>query len=751
MRDCIKRIMEVSGLDKEEAKKILNTLKDEADKMVEGGQGLIDFDEAVKKIAGEELYQAKVKTMQSLRAKVKNNEVRGSFTNNVLPGGDDAITADVYGTWKDLANGKSSIALEVDSTVKKYQTNLTSEIERAGLSAYVKNSANDLNVAKEWNILTGGQEKPTGDANAVKAAKIFHDMTNELRILQNGEGAFIGKLTGFMGAQYHNEARIKATPKDQWVEQVSKIIDAQKMGLLSPETVKTVLGEIYTDITTGKYAQRAANVAASVSKSRELHFDSAESFIWYNQKYGQEGLLQNTAIRIEKSARNYAMMKRLGTRPDEEIARRKDFLKSDWNKKRLDNTWAEIAGKTLQPSNSTAATIGSAIRALNTVTMLGKAALSSLPDMANLVGRLQSNGVPVAESWVRGITAPFKAIKDDKIRKEIARRFAVGHRAAIGSLLGADVSMDNPSGVITKSLNTFFKLNLQNWWSEKAMQTMFVASTTNYHARIAGKSFAELPSDLVTTFKQYGIDEGDWDSIRVAGEKLDDGEVYINNEMIGDKKAAQKYFMMIHDQTSMVTFDPDARTRSMMNLGTQRGTLEGETLRFFWQFKSFGISSLRRGYMDYAARGQYGIMAQVAVGSFGMALVAQALKDIADGREPKPDYAKAVATSGLGGIAADMTVNYLLNSYGKEFIGAIAGPTAGRVNDAVTAAAGNRNRIQGRTYIPGQNLYFTPALEYLFINEAIDTFAPGYIDSIEKKQKKRGEPFLGGSLSRDIQ
>ncbi len=750
MRDCIKRVMEVSGLDKEKAKEMLDTLKNEADKAVEYGQGLVDFDEAIKQIAGDRLYQTKVQTMQSLRAKVKNNEVRASFE-NVRPNGDNAITADIWGTYKNLENGKNSIALEVQSTVEKYQTNLTAELERAGLSDYVKNKTNDLNVAKEWNILTEGQEKPTGDANAVKAAKILHDMTEELRILQNNEGAFIGKLTGFMGAQYHNEARIKATPKADWISYTAETIDAQKMGLLSPEAVKTVLGEIYDDITAGRYAQRAANVAASVSKSREIHFKNAEAFVGYNQKFGMEGLLQNTAIRIEKSARNYAMMKRLGTRPDEELTRRIGFLESDWNKKRAANVWAEITGKTMQPSNATVATVGSAIRAFNTITMLGQAAISSLPDMANLVGRLQSNGVPVVQSWVKGVTAPFKAIKDDAVRKEIARRFAVGHRAAIGALLGSDVTLDNPNGIITKSLNTFFKLNLQNWWSEKAMQTMFVASTTNYHARIADRKFADLPSDLVTTFKQYGIDEADWDSIRAAGEKLDDGEVYINNEAISDKKTAQKYFMMIHDQTKMVTLDADARIRGMMNLGTQRGTLEGETLRFFWQFKSFGISSLRRGYMDYAARGQYGIMAQVAIGSFGMALVSQALKDIVKGKEPELDYTKAVATSGLGGIAADMTVNYMLNSYGKEYVGAIAGPTAGKINDLATAAAGGRNRIYGRSYIPGQNLYFAPTLEYLFINEAIDTFAPGYLNDVEKKMNKRGEPFVGPSLYRDMQ
>lgn len=529
MRDCIKRVMEVSGLDKDKAKELLDSLKNEAENAVANGGGLVDFDEVIKKIAGDKIYQAKVQTLQNLRAKVKESEVYGNLINNVFIGGDSATTAHVWGTYKNLENGKNSIALEVDLTVKEYLTNLTARIEQAGLSKYVKNKANDLNIAKEWNILTGGQEKPTGDANAVKAAKILHDMTDELRILQNNEGAFIGKLTGFMGAQYHNEARIKATPKDQWVGQVENIVDGKKMGLLSPEAIRTVLGEIYDDITAGRYAQRAANVAASVSQSRELHFKDAESFVSYNQKYGMEGLLQNTAIRIEKSARNYAIMKRLGVRPDKTISFIKDNLKDDWNKKRLDNTWAEITGKTLQPSNSTVATTGSGIRALNTVTLLGQAMVSSLPDMSNLVGRLQSNGVPIAESWVKGITAPIKAIKNSEVRNEVARRFAVGHRAAIGSLLGSDVSMDNPNGIITKSLNTFFKLNLQNWWSERAMQTMFVAGTTNYHARIADRSFADLPKDMAVTFKQYGINEKDWESIRLAGEKLDDGEVYINN------------------------------------------------------------------------------------------------------------------------------------------------------------------------------------------------------------------------------
>ena len=760
MRDCIKRIMEVSGLDKEKAKDMLEKLKNKAEEAVRYGDGLVDFDEAVKKIAGEELYQAKIKEMQSLREKVNKAEIQGSFTNNVLPGGDKAITADFWSTWKNLKNGKNSIATKVDTALKKYRTNLVSELQRADVHKYAKNSANDLNVAKEWNRLTGGDEKPTGDANAVKVATIFNKITNELRILQNKSGAFIGKLTGFMGGQYHNEGRIRAVPKEKWVKDVEGFADTKRMGLLSPEAVKVVLGEIYDDIISGKYAQRAINVAASVSQSRELHFKNAESFIAYNKQYGEKGLLQNTAIRVEKSARTYALMERLGVRPDEEAKRRIALISNETDRIRAQRVYDDITGKALQPVNHTIAGVGMAARALMSMVNLGMVVPSSFTDVGRLISTLQSNGVPMVESWVRGVTAPITAITNRKVRQEIAQRYAVGHRALIGSMLGSDVGMDNPTGYITKTLNGYFNLNGMNWWTDKAMQTSVVAMTTNYHARIADVKFKDLDPELLTTFNQYGIDEADWDKIRVAGEKLEDGDVYINNEKITDAKTADKYFMMINDQASRATSDPDARTRTIMSQGFRKGTIEGETLGLLTQFKSFGIASMRTGVMDMVARKQWSIMVQFMVAAYGMALVGQAVKDLARGQEPQLDYTKAAFATGIGGLAADLSVGYVMNSYGEDYGAAIAGPTFGKIFNYMTELSKEEGSWERekyarkrslRKFIPGQNLYFTPALEYLFINEAIDTFAPGYLSDVEKKMNKRGEPLVGPSLYRDMQ
>jgi hypothetical protein len=286
----------------------------------------------------------------------------------------------------------------------------------------------------------------------------------------------------------------------------------------------------------------------------------------------------------------------------------------------------------------------------------------------------------------------------------------------------------------------------------------------NSHARHSGKDFDRLPSSARETLSAYGISGDDWKVVQAAVTDIE-GYKLIDPEKIADVKVREKYENLLFDQSSIATAEPSVRVRAMTNQGKPRGYLVNElwklafqlkpfamtTLRDQWEIGAKGVGKLRRG--DYkGAANEFSYIMQLAIGGTAMAAVGNALSDISKGQEPTFDLARSVSASAFGGLVSDLTVNYALNTYGQQYLARIMAPTFGRANEVVSYAVGASYREPSwRSYIPGQNLYFAPALEYLFINEAIDTFAPGYLNDVEKKMNKRGEPLVGPSLYRDMQ
>jgi len=64
-------------------------------------------------------------------------------------------------------------------------------------------------VARELSRLNGAEAEPTGDAMAVAAAQVFVDALEAARLQQNQQGAWIGKITGYMGRQHHDRLRVQ--------------------------------------------------------------------------------------------------------------------------------------------------------------------------------------------------------------------------------------------------------------------------------------------------------------------------------------------------------------------------------------------------------------------------------------------------------------------------------------------------------------------------------------------------------------
>jgi hypothetical protein len=231
-------------------------------------------------------------------------------------------------------------------------------------------------VAREMARLNGADIAPTGDADAVEAARLFTDALEAGRRMQNGEGAWIGKIEGYIGRQSHDALRVaggfwrelkagglrgaltdwpaarrKASAKAfrEWRDFIRPKLDrrtfdgvewdAESGYALKAQGViddaysneEIFLYRVWSDIVTGRHEQLVgmadfgdfrppAGKARAVSRSRVLHFAGPDAWLDYAERYSRGGLYGAVMADLERAARNSALMARWG--PSPEAARR---------------------------------------------------------------------------------------------------------------------------------------------------------------------------------------------------------------------------------------------------------------------------------------------------------------------------------------------------------------------------------------------------------------------------------------------
>ena len=325
----------------------------------------------------------------------------------------------------------------------------------------------------------------------------------------------------------------------------------------------------------------------------------------------------------------------------------------------------------------------------------------------------------------------------------------------------------------------FFKLNGQNWWTDSLR---FAAAEMLSHnlAGQAGKTFDQLNPMLAKTLGLYGLDAKGWDIARKSITEQD-GRAFISPDGIGDAAVAKALRSYFTDQNGYLLLSPDAETRYLTKLGTQKGTAAGELVRFMAQFKSFTVAFTQRmagreliSHIDPNVRGAgvWKAAAQSGQAWIGMANViamstlfgylAMSMKDVVKGKEPRDptDLKTALAAMQQGGglgIMGDFLFGQQ-NRMGGGFIGTLAGPLAGDIENIAQAYFSAREAaldpekeaklgddLWRLTYtnLPGNNLfYIKPILEYLVLWNFQEMMNPGAMQRMEKRAAEQGQEYF---------
>lgn len=629
----------------------------------------------------------------------------------------------------------------------------------------------------------------TDNPLAIKIAKQFSDVSDYLRQRFNAAGGDIPELDIWRLPQVHDSRLLNQVSAREWVDFVKPLLDRKKMmnfetsWPLSKADLDSMLLQSYetlrtnglNKITPGQMSK--TTLANKYRESRVLHFKDADSWLKYNETFGNNDVYMTMTNYIENMANDIAFLEIWGPNPEylkqymldtvrKEASVSHDFKykdKIESGLKRFENVWDDVIGNAATPVSARIAKFGSETRSFMITAQLGSAFFSSLSDVVTNTLTARFNGL----SQMGLIKNTFKLLTSEEYQGFAVQLGLVADGwAKIAGTSQRYAGEIMQKGFFAKGADVLMKASLLEPWTN-AGQWAFGLEFTGMLGRSADKAFKQLPKDLQKTFQRYGLSEADWNIIRKS--PLDDykGAKFVNVANLArlgtDKlEVANKLQNMILTERDFAVITTDPRARALLQQGTKAGTMSGEVARFVGMYKAFPITILTTHFMralgqeTLSSRAAYMASLFVPMTLFG-ALSFQA-KQIARGKEPVPmdnwNFWAAAATQGGGaGIVGDFFFSEQ-NRFGGGLAATLAGPGGGLLSDVWDLTFENVKQLSagedtnfgseavnfiGR-YTPGSSLWYTRlAFERFILDQAalaVDSKAKKRFRRIVRKQDK---------------
>lgn len=572
-----------------------------------------------------------------------------------------ALLAILEGTQKGVTGGRKSVHATRQAYEALYLGDMMAKLddEVPHLIAVLQDEKLDADIMAEMmELKPGGKPGVTGNKDAQAVARIFSDVAERARVDLNKLGASIGKLDGWAGPQMHDDMKMLAVGRDEWIGSIVTRLDLQRTFSegYEPGQVAEMLGDIFDTITTGfsnkpNPASRGnrvnpANLAKSLGASRVLHFKDAANARAYQKEFGVGNTVTGMIGHLRRSAQVAASMETLGPNPEIMFAGLADSIKRrikadpalspDEKAKQIKSidvqsgalrTAMDISlGMNSRPENVTFAKIGSDIRAVASMSKLGGAVITSIPsDTMSVAMASMFRGNNVIGAFVN----QFSGILQGRPKEEAAQisyLIGEGFDSILGYMSNPQAALDGPVGQMARWQQGFFKWNGLSWWTDvsRSVAGRTIAAEMGWHAKSA---FNALPDRYRDLLGRHSITEAKWDAIRSARLRNANGRDYVTPDRIaeiddamlepivakrlaGAKDAEARAAILndarrdlqldvlrfVADETSYGVIETDAKTQRYMqwNKTVRPGSFAGEVIRMIMQFKGFPLAFVDR-------------------------------------------------------------------------------------------------------------------------------------------------------------
>lgn len=702
------------------------------------------------------------------------------------------IEASLVGTPGNLKFAQQSAEGLGKAIEAKVMGDMHTEFEQghAGIFKLFQSKKFDDDLGRElFELREGGTPGITKNADAQHAAGVFDKYKEILRKEANRAGADIRELDGHIIAQSHSSISLSKIGKEAWITKILPLLDHEKT--FAGDDPKVFLENVYTSVTTGIRGlspgeeptgfKAKSSLAAVMGRKRELHFKDADSFIAYNSEFGEtKSIIHGLDNGIRRMSRNNGLLKMWGPNPEKNVKATIDKFASLTRKgekpltphrqKALMQRYEAVSGQSRIPENPTLASIGANIRSINTLAHLGGAMLSSFNDIATVAANATYHGVGFFSAYGQ-IFQKIASGKAKGFEKTIALDLlGDAFDGSLGAMAARFSTVDNVSGRMSKLVNTFFKLNRLQWWTDLHKEGS--AMMLSRHLADAGGWDAMLPATQKGLLR-YGITQSDWQIIQHAATPMENGKKYlvpsavrdIPDEAFGKKTPAKlrdarealenKLRMLFVTEADYSVVTPGARENAMF-LHARPGTALGEAERFFWQFKQYPLNLITKVWPRLIEQGFPGIAQYLPI-TLLLGYASAQTKDLLRGKGLKdPANAETWKQAAMMGGGLGIYGDFIFQDFNK-FGGVwsrVAGPTFGMAEDAIKIfssfkegefqRAGAQASRLAMDKLPFANLFYTKgALDYLLLYGIQESLNPGYLKRMERKMKKeRGQEFL---------
>jgi hypothetical protein len=454
----------------------------------------------------------------------------------------------------------------------------------------------------------------TGNKAAIAGARAWLDVIEAMRQRFNAAGGSIGKLGYGYLSQAHDAVRVSAAGADGWSRKVLPMLDREQYvrtdgSLMNDGELldllrgawQTISSEGDNKVAPGQFKGTGAR-AKRGSEHRVLHFRDGEAWMSYMNEFGEGSLYDSMVGHVGAMARDIGLVERYGPNPEQlfrvqdDIARRADgqgTMKNRLGGNSPQAYWDLISGKATMPQNLTTAAAGQNLRNIQTAAKLGGAVLSSTTDIATVATTLHYNRLPYFDM----LTNLGKQFSADQ------REFLQAH-GIIGEALTSTLNRwtgDHLTHSLTgRVAGSVMKLSLMNAWTD-GLRGAFSATMMQSFTKKLGKAWGELDEWDQYLMQRKGITADDWAIISKATTTERNGVAYLTGDGIratgldGAQAAATKWLAFVQDEAQFAVINPDLATRAIVTGGAMpAGTIKGEAVRSFMQFKSFPIAMLTR-------------------------------------------------------------------------------------------------------------------------------------------------------------
>ena len=668
--------------------------------------GDLDIDDVTLRSLGEKQRDALNKKYQAeldVVAVAKMDDALKAYR------GDTRAAARAFLTMDDMRTGQAGVEQQVSAATSYYMGRLNRIFDEADNRTFIKKLWSDGSVEDTTfsrNMLRELLSEGTGDANAAKAAKLWTEVAEDLRIEFNRAGGFVKKLDDWALPQRHVAAKMLKATKANWTNDTGKLLDWERMGI-EPQRQGQYLDDVYdTIVTNGASKTKIEDVtrmgggkktANKYREHRQLHFRDADSWLAYSEKYGDGSVVGSMIDHIQGMSRDLGLLKTMGTNPQARF----ETLKARVNHEQKLNPMERIRGTNNVQAiwdningigfvgNEAAQTFGANTRSLASAAKLGGAFLSSLADPMVQLSSVFYNGtgqVRWAKNWM-------KSFVGNEMSQARAERMGIMQHRLTEDFIGAARFTDPESTAFARKMSNFvYQAGLLTPWDRANRRAFKFAMIDSITATLeSGKP----PNDrMAKMFKKYGITDADLKQIKKAADPEEAGLI---NPMLMKDKQRTKFLSMIESEVSGSVVTPTARTRAITNQGLSTGTFGGEAARFMFQWKSFPLAYAQTQLARQAntligkhgdSKGFRAAYLLHQIGTLGiMGSISVQLKEISKGREPismdENGWAKlfgaGLIQAGAGGLWYDAFFGMLHN--GKSPWTLLTPPVAGAFDD----------------------------------------------------------------------